>query len=98
MAYTDQSEFKIPRHIILKGGVNVESLTGVRIMTYNDSQIQILDNSTSKDGAFFFIHNAGSQAIHIRDSGTTTTYAILATGEGCLVASSSSDYHLVMKS
>ena len=107
MAYTDKAEFKIPRHIVLKNGVNVESITNVRIMTYKDSQVQILDNSTSgaldcklpaaKEGAFFFIRSAGSQAIHIRDAATTTTYAILATGEGCLVASDSTDYHLVMK-
>lgn len=107
MAYTDKQEFKIPRHIILKGGVSVESITGVRTMDYNDSQVQILDNSSgvvldcklpeAKEGAFFFIHNAGSHAIHIRDAGTTVTYAILATGEGCMVASSASDYHLVMK-
>ena len=108
MSYTDKQEFKIPRHIVLKGGVNVEALTGVRIMTYNDSQVQILDNSTggtldcklpiAKDGAFFFIHNSGAQAIHIRDSGTTTTYAVLNTGEGCMVASDASNYHLVLKS
>ena len=69
MAYTDKSEFKIPRHIVLKGGVNVESITGVRLLSYKDSQVQILDNSTAgaldcklpeaKEGAFFFIHNAG---------------------------------------
>lgn len=108
MPYTDKAEFKIARHIILKGGVNVESITNVRTMNYNDSQVQILDNSTggaldcklpeAKEGAFFFIHNAGSQAIHIRDAGTTTTYAILATGEGCMVASSDSAFHLVFKS
>ena len=77
MPYTDKAEFKIARHIILKGGVNVESITNVRTMNYNDSQVQILDNSTAgaldcklpeaKEGAFFFIHNAGSQAIHDRD-------------------------------
>lgn len=108
MSYTDKAEFKIPRHLILKGGVNVESISGVRVMTYKDSQIQILDNSTSapldlklppaKDGAFFFIHSAGSQAIHVRDAATTATYAVLATGEGCMVASDASDYHLVIKS
>ena len=75
MPYTDKAEFKIARHIILKGGVNVESITNVRTMNYNDSQVQILDNSTAgaldcklpeaKEGAFFFIHNAGSQAVQI---------------------------------
>lgn len=107
MAYTDKQEFKIPRHIVLKNGVNVESITNVKTMTYSDSQVQILNNSTggaldcklpaAKDGAFFFIHSAGTQDIHIRDAGTTTTYAVLSTGEGCLVASNASAYHLVMK-
>lgn len=107
MSYTDKSEFKIPRHIVLKGGVNVESITGVRIMSYKDSQVQILDNSSgsaldcklpeAKEGAFFFIKNAGSNDIHIRDAATTTTYTILTTGQGCMVASDDSDYHLVIK-
>tara|TARA_B100000700_G_scaffold275985_1_gene322205 strand:- start:50 stop:376 length:327 start_codon:yes stop_codon:yes gene_type:complete len=107
MAYTDKAEFKIPRHIVLKGGVNVESINTIKILGYDDSQIQILDNSSAgavdlklpeaKEGAFFFIRSTGSQAIHIRDSATTTTYAILSTNEGCMVASDSSDYHLVMK-
>ncbi len=107
MAYTDKAEFKIPRHIILKGGVNVESLTTVRVMDYSDSQVQIFDNSSAgavdcklpeaKPGAFFFIHNAGTQAIHIRDAGATKTYTILGTAEGCMVASDGSDYHLVFK-
>ena len=107
MAYTDKAEFKIPRHIILKGGVNVETITNVRTMDYSDSQVQILDNSTgaaldcklpeAKPGAFFFINSAGSQAIHIRDAATTKTYAILASGEGCMVASDGSDYFLVFK-
>ena len=91
MAYTDKAEFKIPRHIVLKGGVNVESINTIKVLGYDDSQIQILDNSSAgavdcklpeaKEGAFFFLRNTGSQAIHIRDSGTTTTYAILATNE-----------------
>ena len=107
MAYTDKQEFKIPRHIVLKGGVNAETITGVRVMDYTDSQVQILDNSSGsaldckhpepKEGAFFFIQSAGSNAIHIRDAGTTTTYAILATGEGCMVASDSTAYHRVFK-
>lgn len=107
MAYTDKSEFKIPRHIVLKDGVNVETLTGVRTMTYNDSQVQVFTNSSgveldcklpeAKEGAFFFIHNAGANNLHIRDSGTTATYAILATGEGCMVASDATEFHLVFK-
>ena len=107
MAYTDKQEFKIPRHIVLKGGVNAETITDVRVMDYTDSQVQILDNSSgaaldcklpeAKEGAFFFIQSAGSHAIHIRDAGTTVTYAILATGEGCMVASDSTEYHLVFK-
>ena len=107
MAYTDASEFKIPRHIVLKNGVNTETITGVRTMSYSDIQIQILTNSSgsaldcklpaAKDGAFFFIRNEGTNDIHIRDAGTTATYAILSTDEACLVASDSTEYHLVLK-
>ena len=106
MSYTDKQEFKIPRHIILKGGVNVETLTGVRTMTYLDSQVQIFTNDSgsdldcklpsAKDGAFF-IHNTGANNIHIRDDATSVTYAILATGQGCMVASDATEFHLVIK-
>jgi len=42
MAFSDKAEFQIPRHIVQKGGVNVETITADKTLTYSDSQYQFL--------------------------------------------------------
>lgn len=105
--YNGKSKFVLPRGLQLKNGVNVETITTVKIFNQLDSQIQVLTNNTGggidvkltapKDGAFFFISSAGANDIHVRDAGTTTTYAVLAANEGCLIASDGSDWYVVIK-
>ena len=69
MAFTDKAEFKVPRHIVQKGGVNVEQISGNRTLTYKDSQYQRLDAQAGslevilpeeKDGAMFVINCQGN--------------------------------------
>jgi len=43
MAFSDKSEFRIPRHIVQPGGVNVEQISGNKTLTYKDAQYQRLD-------------------------------------------------------
>ena len=93
--YTDKAEFKIPRHIVLKNGVNIADMANVITLTYSSSQVQILSNDTGvaldlylpekKDGAYFWIRSNGANDIHVRD--TTTTYQVLATNKYCLIVS-----------
>ena len=109
MAYTDSTPFKIPRRYQAVGGVNVETITVARTLTYADSMIQLLDNSTASlelflpaynEGALFAIKSTGSHSIVVkRASGSTVV--TLASGEGCLLVSTgdaaSSDWVSVIK-
>ncbi len=102
--FSDKAEFKIPRHIVLKGGVNIEAMAGVTTLTYASSQAQILSNDSGvaldlylpakKDGAFFWIRSNGANDIHVRDSGTT--YQVLATNKYCLIVSDGSAWSILV--
>lgn len=93
MSYTDKAEFKLPRHVVKKGGVNIEQISGNRTLTYLDSQFQRLDAQSSgldvilpdeKDGAYFVINCQGN-GFTVKDPAGATVKA-LSLGEACLVA------------
>ena len=93
MAFTDKSEFKIPRHIVQPGGVNIEQISGNRTLTYNDAQYQRLDAQSGslevilpeeKDGAWFVINCQGT-AFTVKDAAGATVKS-LSLGEGGLFA------------
>ena len=92
MAFTDKSEFKIPRHIVQPGGVNIEQISGNRTLTYNDAQYQRLDAQSGslevilpeeKDGAWFVINCQGT-AFTVKDAAGATVKS-LSLGEGGLL-------------
>jgi hypothetical protein len=105
--YNGKSKFVLPRGLQLKNGVNVETITDIKVLNEFDSQIQVLTNNSGsaldlkltapKDGAFYFISSAGSNEIHVRDAGTTVTYTILASTQGCFISSDGSDWYVVIK-
>ena len=105
--YNGKSKFVLPRGLQLKNGVNVETITDVKVFDEFDSQIQVLTNDSGsaldvkltapKDGAFFFIASAGANDIHVRDAGTTVTYTILSANEGCFISSDGNDWYIVIK-
>lgn len=89
MSFTDKQEFNVPRHIVQKGGVNIESISANKTLTYLDSQYQRLDASVGslevilpaeKDGAMFVI-NCQSNSFTVKDD-AGATIKILSTGEG----------------
>jgi hypothetical protein len=91
MSFTDKQQFNVPRHIVQKGGVNIEAISGNRTLTYLDSQYQRLDASAGslevilpeeKDGAMFVI-NCQSNSFTVKDA-AGTTIKILSTGEGAM--------------
>lgn len=99
MSFTDKSEFKIPRHIVQPGGVNIEQISSNRTLTYKDSQIQRLDAQTSslevilpeeKDGASFVI-NCQGVGFTVKDAAGVTVKA-LSVGEGGLFACDGSNW------
>ena len=76
MAFTDKAEFNVPRHIVQKGGVNVEQISADKELTYKDSQYQRLDAQSTglnvdlpaeKDGAMFVMVQAGNSFSRIID-------------------------------
>ena len=69
MSFSDKAEFQIPRHIVQKGGVNIEQISGNRTLTYQDSTYQRIDAQSGslkvilpaeKEGAMFVINCQGN--------------------------------------
>jgi hypothetical protein len=107
MAFSDKAEFNVPRHIVQKGGVNPETITENKTLTYKDSQYQLLRNNTGsldcilpdyKDGASFWIKNRASSThnIVVKDV-DANTIATLSAGEGVLCVSNVSAWWDVIK-
>ena len=104
-SYNSSQAFKVARHFQFKNGVNVESITGNKTLTYKDSMFQVLDPDAArdvvlpaeKDGAVFFIKNeSASFALTVKDDGASTI-ATIATEEGAIVVCDGSDWKLVIK-
>ena len=107
MAFTDAAQHKIPRHIVLKGGVNAETITTDKTLTYADSTYQLLKNTTATlecilpdyvEGSSFWIKNRASSTsnVVVKDA-SGNTIATLAAGEGVLVVSSDTAWWDVLK-
>ena len=110
MAYTDPTPFKIPRRYQAASGVNVETITTAKTLTYSDSMVQLLDNSTGgtlevilpdyNDGAIFAIKATGTHGLSIKRASLSVVVS-LAAGEGCLLVSTgdaaSSDWVSILK-
>ncbi len=105
MAYTDKQEFKIPRHIVLKNGVNVESLSAPNPVTAPGGRIQclkpkgdhrVINLPTVKNGMAYFIANSGSGAKNLTvtkpDSGTF----VVSNGKGLLIACNGTNWFQVI--
>tara|TARA_R100000664_G_C2724369_1_gene116778 strand:+ start:596 stop:922 length:327 start_codon:yes stop_codon:yes gene_type:complete len=74
MAFSDKSEFRIPRHIVQPGGVNAETLSTNKTLVYSDSPYQLLKNTGGaidctlpayKDGCSFWIKSRSSSVSNI---------------------------------
>lgn len=103
--YNSNQAFKVARHFQFKNGVNVESITTNKTLTYKDSMFQVLDPDAAhdlilpaeKDGAVFFVKNESSaHNIVIKNDGASTI-ATAAAGEGCIVACDGSDWKVIIK-
>lgn len=91
--YNAKGQFVLPRHLRLKDGVNIESISVNKTLTYQDSQHQRLDASVGslevilpeeKNGAWFIINCQGNP-IDVKDPAGTRV-KLLSVGEGALVA------------
>ena len=111
MAFTDKAEFNVPRHIVQKGAVNIETITADKTLTYADSTYQILTNSKGseavvtlpalKDGAHFFItcSAASGHTIEVQDAdgGTVIGTPNLGGGKGSLIVCDGSAWAVVIE-
>ena len=109
--YTDKAEFKVPRHLVQKGGVNIETITGDKVLDYADSTYQIITNSkgsnadirvpAKKDGVLFWIKNAAASghALLIQEADTTPIIggSGLAAGKAALVVCDGSNWPVVFE-
>jgi len=85
MSFNGHHDFQIPRQIVQKGFVNVETITANKTIVNGDSTYQILTNNTSsldcvieplKDGMMYVITNKGNQNIVIKDVNANTVATI----------------------
>lgn len=103
MAYTDPNPFKIPRHIVFKNGVNIESIDADKVATYKDSMFQHInatvgglnfDLPAPKNGAIFAVMCIGN-ALMVRKP-TATNLKSLSVDEGALFASDGNDWKQIL--
>ena len=105
MAYTDKAEFKIPRHVVLKGGVNVEALTGAKTLTEASGMVQILNPNGGtkvvnlpavKDGMMYFIANSGSGGHDLTVTKPDSLTFVVSNGKGLLIACNDTNWFQVI--
>ena len=103
--YNSAQAFKVARHFEFKNGVNIESITANKTLTYKDGMFQVLEPDAAYDvnlpaernGAIFLIKNeSGSFALTVKDD-AADTIATVSAGEGCIVACDGSDWKLIIK-
>lgn len=109
--YNAAQAFTIPRHIRYKDGVNIETITADKPLSYTDSQYQVLTNSkgsnadvrmpAKKNGAMFWIKNdaASGHALFIQEADTTPIIggAGLAAGKVCCVVCDGSNWAILFQ-
>jgi hypothetical protein len=104
-SYNSSQSFKVARHFQFKNGVNFESITANKTLTYKDSMFQSLTPDAArdlvlpaeKDGAVFFVKNeSGSFAITVKDD-AASTIETLAAGEACVLACDGTDWKSMIK-
>lgn len=102
-SFKDAAEFKIPRHIVIKNGVNIETINSDKVLTYEDSMIQHINASVGslnidlppvKNGAIFAIMCIGN-ALMVRKP-TATNLKSLSVDEGALFASDGVDWKQIL--
>lgn len=104
--YNAKQQFTIPRQIVLKNGVNVETLAGDKTLDKASSMIQILDPDgvqrditlpPVKDGMIFWIVNTAAGAIDLNVIKPDASTIVISQNETLMVVSDASNWHKVFK-
>jgi hypothetical protein len=105
MAYNGKPFFKIPRPLLLAGGLDVQTLAGDITLSDRDSLFQVLDadgankNVTlppEKDGRVYFIKNAGAAGDILVKDDAAGGVITLSPNEVVLLASSDSLWYVLL--
>ena len=108
--YTGKTPFTLPRPLVYKNGVNVETINAHKTLTYFDSQYQILEDSTAsatreiilpspKNGAWFCIRNesnGGTSNFNVQGVGGATIVA-LPKDKSAFIVCDGTQWHLAVK-
>ncbi len=106
MAYNGKPFFRIPRPMLLDGGIESKLLSGDITLVNKDSMFQILDADgvdrtvtlpTSKQGLIFGIKNEGSANNIIIVDAAAGAVETLAFGTGCLLVCDGTNWFVVVK-
>ena len=101
MSFSGRQDFQVPRQIVQKGFVNVETITANKTVENGDATYQILTNNTSaldcvleplKDGLHYVVTNKGNQNIVIKDVNANTIATIGNNQSGIFVCDGSNWY------
>tara|TARA_R100000329_G_C7444196_1_gene156174 strand:+ start:37 stop:369 length:333 start_codon:yes stop_codon:yes gene_type:complete len=105
MAYNGKPFFKIPRPLLLAGGVDARVLGDGITLTDKDSLFQILDSGLSdqnvilpaeKDGRVYAIQNAGSTNSLDVQNNQAVRQVLLAPGDVAVLVSDGQDWYLFL--
>mgnify|MGYP003136693779 FL=1 len=110
-SYNSTQAFRIARHLEYKNGVNIETITGDKDLTYSDSTFQIITNNKGssatiktpalKNGALFWFKNSASSGhayvIQDADGNPIIGGAGLAAGKAACVVCDGEDWGVLFQ-
>ena len=106
MAYSGKPFFKIPRPLLLAGGVESQTLSGDTTLTDKDSLFQSIDGGGSdrdvtlpaeKDGRVYIIKNSGATNSLVIKNDAAATVETLANGETGIIVCDGSNWIVMLK-
>ena len=105
MAYNGKPFFKIPRPLLLAGGVEVKTISDGMTLTDKDSLFQIIDSGAAdqniilpveKDGRMYCIKNVGTTNNLDVQNNQAQSQVLLAPNDTAVLVSNGADWYLVL--
>lgn len=105
MAYNGKPFFKIPRPVLLAGGIEIRTISDGITLTDKDSLFQVIDCGSSdenvilpaeKDGRVYCIVNVGGTNNLSVQNNQAVEKVNLAPNEFAMLVSSASDWYLIL--
>lgn len=106
MAYSGKPFFKIPRPLLLAGGVESQTISGDTSLTDKDSLFQIIDGGGSdrdvtlpaeKDGRVYMIKNSGATNSLVIKNDAAATIETLTSGQTTMVVCDGTNWLTMFK-